>query len=199
MGSSPLTHQPSLFAREGLCFTLISTWAPPFVASIREHYTDSRGAPPGRKLAWEVTEDGEVIAHIGLGEPPYKLAPRRALGLVDARPPDRCVCCFIYRRTAGVTKGSSILRAWHDVAALDWQHRYGWIPEHWETLVLPSAVNSRVPGACFRRAGYRPLGMTTGRSARRPAGRSHGARIWEDAEPKLVLYRGPLARVSRLA
>jgi hypothetical protein len=39
--------------------------------------------------------------------------------------------------------------------------------------------------------------MTTGRTARRPAGSTHGARVWSDGTPKLVLYRGPLVREAR--
>ena len=77
-----------------------------------------------------------------------------------------------------------------------WNMRYlGW-SLHWLTLVEPASVASVVPGACFRRAGYRSLGMTTGRTARRPAGSTHGARVWSDGTPKLALYRGPLARVA---
>lgn len=68
---------------------------------------------------------------------------------------------------------------------------------HWESLVDPSEVKSPVAGASFRRAGYRSLGVTTGRSARRPPGHAHGKRVWTDASPKLVLYRGPLAREAK--
>jgi hypothetical protein len=101
------------------------------------------------------------------------------------------VNCFIYRLECPdrKTKASAILREWHRVAAEDWQREYGWTPEHWETM-----TGEGRQGLCFRRAGYRPIGMTTGRSARRPAGNTHGPRVWVDAEPKLVLYRGPLAR-----
>ena len=74
------------------------------------------------------------------------------------------------------------LSTWHPdfVAAIrahytHWQHRYGWAPVHWESMVGPTFVASKVPGACFRRA---------------------GKRVWMDSEPKLVLYRGPLARVA---
>lgn len=190
--------QLSLFAPKaaGLSFHACSTWDPHFVQAIRAHYTGSRGAPPGRKLAWVVVEDGEAIGVLGLGEPPYKLAARRRLGIQDARPLPGTACNFIFRRWGGVSPGSAILRAWHPVAGLLWQAEYGEALEHWESLVLPSAVASEVPGACFRKAGYRSLGMTTGRSARRPAGSTHTARVWSDAEPKLVLYRGPLARVN---
>jgi len=93
-------------------------------------------------------------------------------------------------------RSSAILRAWHPVAARDWARRYGWEPEHWETLVDPAAVRSTNPGACFRRAGYRSLGMTTGWTARRPPGHTHGPRVWSVGTPKLVLYRGPLARLE---
>lgn len=178
-----------------IVFFLISTWEPTFVEQIRAHYTKSRGAPPGKKLAWRVEEDGEAIAWIGLGEPCYKLAPRRRLGIEDARPLPHTVCNFIFRRIGGVATGGEILRAWHEIAGQDWCNRYGWVPEHWETLVLPSAVESAVPGACFRKVGYRSLGLTTGRTARRPPGHTHGPRVWSDSEPKLVLYRGPLARM----
>lgn len=176
---------------------LASTWDHRFIAAIRRHYTKSSGPPWGKKLAWRAGD-----AWIGLGEPSFKLAPRRRLGLLDARPAPRTVTVFIFRREAPMLEGvdgSNILRAWHDRAAADWEARYGWSPEHWETMVLPSAVASENPGACFRRAGYRSLGMTTGRSARRPPGHAHGARVWSDSEPKLVLYRGPLVRLPKAA
>lgn len=181
----------------GLHFVRISTWDPEFVRAIRDHYTGSRGPPYGKKLAWCIEEDGDPIGWIGLGEPMFKLSPRRRLGLDDARPLDRTVCNFIFRRTGGARKGSEILRAWHPIAAREWDNRYGWAPVHWETLVLPSAVASTVPGACFRRAGYRSIGMTTGRSARRPPGSTHGPRVWGDSAPKLALYRGPLKRLPK--
>ena len=168
---------------------LRSTWDPALVAAIRRHYTGSRGAPPGKKMAWRVGD-----AFIGLGEPSYKLAPRRRLGLADARPLPHTVCQFIFRREEprGPWRGSDLLKAWHEVCSADWAERYGWEPVHFETLVLPSAVGSAVPGACYRRAGYRSLGMTTGRGARRPPGNTHGPRVWGPTDPKLVLYRGPL-------
>jgi len=179
-------------------FELCSTWAPDFVAAIRRHYTKSRGAPPGKKLAWRIWESGDLRGYIGLGEPAFKLAPRRRLGLADARPLPGTVCCFIFRlERPGLALASSILRAWHPVAERAWMERYGQTIEHWETLCQPGATRSAVVGACYRKAGYRSLGLTTGRSARRPAGSTHGARVWIDAEPKLVLYRGPLQRVLR--
>jgi len=178
-----------------LAFVPVSTWDPAFVSEIRAHYPGSRGAPPGKKQAWRVEWGGEPIAWIGLGEPAFKLAARRALGISDARPLASTVCCFIYRRVRpeGPT-GRDLLRAWHARAASDWSQRYGWSPVHWETLVLPSAVPGSVPGYCFRRAGYREIGATTGRGACRP---EHGRRVWGPTQPKVVLYRGPLPRLSR--
>lgn len=179
-----------------IAFVPISTWAPDFVAAIRRHYTGSRGAPVGKKLAWRIEEDGRTVGWIGLGEPSYKLAPRRRLGLVDARPLPFTVSNFIYRLEGErAAKASAILAKWHDEAAMAWRTRYGWLPVHWESMV--GQGDSDNPGACFRRAGYRKLGLTTGRSARRPAGATHGARIWCDAPPKLVFYRGPLPRVAQ--
>jgi hypothetical protein len=147
-------------------------------------------------MAWVAMADDQPFAILGLGEPAFKLAPRRRLGIADARPLPETVCNFIFRRFGPEVdvRGSDVLKAWHVVAAEQWKARYGWAPVHWETLVLPSAVKSGVPGACFRRAGYRSLGLTTGRSARRPPGHTHSARVWSDSEPKLVLYRGPLER-----
>lgn len=180
---------------------LVSTWHPDLVAAIRSHYTGSRGAPPGKKLAVRIEAGGETIAWYGIGEPAYKLAPRRRLGLADARPLPRTVGNWLYRRVRrGLhgrgLRGSAIIRAAEAHLAEAWEARYGWAPVHWETMVLPSAVASEVPGAAYRIAGYRSLGYTTGRSARRPAGATHGARVWGDAEPKLVLYRGPRHRSS---
>lgn len=175
-------------------FEPISTWAPDFVAAVRRHYTGSKGAPVGKKLAWRIHEDNRVVGWIGLGEPSYKLAPRRRLGLSDARPAPHTVNNFIYRLEGPrTTPASQILRMWLPVASAAWYHRYGWTPVHWETMV--GQGDERNPGACFKRAGFRTLGLTTGRSARRPAGHSHGKRIWIDAPPKIVLYRGPLVRL----
>lgn len=182
-------------AAETLAFIPISTWAEDFVGAIHRHYTESKGAPPGKKLAWRIIENGRVIGWIGLGEPSFKLAPRRKLGLLDARPLPETVSNFIYRlegpRTA---KASQILRAWLPVAAQGWKDRYGWLPVHWETLI--GQGDAKNMGACFKRAGFRSLGLTTGRSARRPPGHTNGARIWMDSTPKLVLYHGPLARIG---
>ena len=84
----------------------ISTWAPDFVASIRRHYTGSRGASPGKKMAWRIKEGERVVGFIGLGELSYKLAPRRALQgrteeeeeiLAGARPLLHTVGLFIFR------------------------------------------------------------------------------------------------------
>jgi hypothetical protein len=177
-------------------FELGSSWDADALAAIRAHYTGSDGPPPGKKAMWRIVENGRHRGWLGLGEPAFKLAPRRRLGLEDARPLAQTVCCFIYRLDgAGRALASHILRAWHPVAAVAWAQRYGQPPVHWETMVDPCCIQSAVPGACFRRAGYRSLGLTTGRTARRPAGHSHGPRLWADASPKLVLYRGPLARI----
>lgn len=176
-------------------FEMGSTWDRDFIAAIRSHYPGSKGPPYGKKSAWRIIENGRLRGWIGLGEPSFKLAPRRRLGITDARPLPETVCIFIYRVFEGVELASTILRAWHPVAAGTWQQRYSWRPVHWETLVDPAEVRSPVPGACFRRAGYRSLGMTTGRGARRPVGRAHGKRVWGNTSPKLALYRGPLARI----
>lgn len=184
-----------------IAFLQVSTRAPDFVAAIHAHYSGSRGAPPGQKLAWRIVEDGRTIGWIGLGEAPYKLSPLRRLGIADARPPRTAACCFIYRledRAVRHTSASAILRAWHPIARQEWERRKGHPLVHWITMVDPSRVQSVVPGACFRRAGYRPLGMTTGRSRRRPVGHGCGKpAVWCDSTPKLVLYRGPLSRKPR--
>ncbi len=41
-----------------IAFWPCSTWDPDFVACLREHYTRSRGAPPGKKRAWRVIDHG---------------------------------------------------------------------------------------------------------------------------------------------
>lgn len=176
-------------------FRQVSTWDPSLVSAIRRHYTGSRGAPPGKKMAWVVSLNGQDVAWYGLGEPAYKLAPRRRLGLTDARPLEHTVCDFIYRLETRELVASELLAELQSEAAHGWAERYGWEPVHWETLVQPNAVATEVPGYCYRRIGYRSLGYTTGRSARRPPGNTHGPRVWSDAPKKLVLYRGPLRRV----
>jgi hypothetical protein len=174
---------------------LESTWDKGYLEAIRSHYTDSRGPPPGKKMAWRIFDtDGTMRGYIGLGEPPFKLAPRRRLGLEDCRPLPFTVCCTIFRlEQPGPTKASDLLLAWHDVAAEDWKTRYGFAPVHWETMCMDRGHGGAV-GACFRRAGYRSLGYTTGRTARRPPGHTHTDRVWSDGKPKLVLYRGPQPR-----
>ena len=178
---------------------LASTWDRRFVDAILAHYSGSKGPPPGKKLAWEIFEGARHRGWVGIGEPSFRLAPRRRLGLVDARPLPYTVNVFIYRLDAkwdGAERASMVLRAWHEFAEEAWLHRYGWVPIHWETLVDPEEVESVVAGACFRRAGYRSLGETTGRGARRPPGATHGARVWGPVSKKIVFYRGPLPRIE---
>lgn len=182
---------------KGLSTQVISTWHPEFVAAIRRHYTKSRGAPVGKKMAWRIVFNDVVIGWFGLGEPAFKLAARRRLGIVDARPLPFTVSNFIFRleRDTG-PNASHVLKHCLPLFIDEWERRYGWRPLHIETLVDPSEVSSEVPGYCYRRSGFRSLGMTTGRSARRPAGHSHSVRVWSDSTPKLVLYYGPLPRVQ---
>lgn len=178
-------------------FKLLSARDSRFVAALRSHYTRSGGAPYGKKICMEIFEDGQHRGWIGLGEPSFKLSPRRRLGLEDARPLPQTVCCFVYRLDApGPSRASAILDAWHPVASRWWEIAYHWTPLHWETMIDPTRIREQLnPGACFRAVGYRSLGMTTGRSARRPEGHGKGSpRLWVDDTPKLVLYRGPLHR-----
>jgi len=205
--NNPHLFEAFVFDRKvGIAFRRVSTGLPAFKAAIQAHYTKSKGAPYGKKMAWEILEDSEHRGWLGLGEPAYKLAARRRLGLMDGRPLPHTVCDFIYRldgeEAEDADRASDILKAWHVVAAADWAAEYGWAPVHWESMVDPEEVKSTGstnPGACYRRAGYRSLGMTTGRGAIRPPGASHGARIWVDKSVKLVLYRGPLARLPKIA
>lgn len=178
-------------------FLPVSTWDPEFLASLREHYSKSEGPPPGKKIAWRIVVGGRHLGWIGLGEPSFALGARRRLGLPAHPPQPLTVGCFIYRvETRGLARSSDVLKAWHIVASREWLTRYRLAPVHWETLVDPAQVESENAGACFRRAGYRRLGWTSGRGARRPAGSSHGARVWGPTAPRLVFYRGPLARVA---
>ena len=179
-------------------FEECSTWADDFRGAVLRHYTGSMGAPVGKKQGWRIYEHNGhsriLIGWIGLGEPSYKLAPRRRLGLRDARPLDRTVSNFIYRLEGPrLTPASGILRMWMPVAADCWERRYGWRPVHWESMV--GQGDAKVLGACFRGARWRQLGWTTGRTARRQTGNSHSKRTWSDAPPKLVFYFGPLARL----
>lgn len=193
-------QQAGLFAvpPDELDFVRVPTTAGRFHAAILRHYTKSEGAPPGKKIGWEITEGGRTVGYVGLGEPAFKLAPRRRLGLVNARPLEGTVSNFIYRLEGPrLAKASTILRAWHVIATRDWLAEYGWAPVHWETMVGQGVAGNL--GACFRRAGYRALGWTTGRTARRPLGHRAGPRVWGDGTPKLVLYRGPLARLPEVA
>lgn len=176
-------------------FLPVSTWDREFVASLREHYSESNGAPPGKKIAWRIMVGGKHLGWIGLGEPTFALAARRRLGLPPHPPQPLTVGCFIFRvEREGLARGSDVLRDWHAVASREWEKRYGFAPVHWETLVDPAHVKSDNAGACFRRAGYRSLGWTTGRGARRPTGATHAARVWGPTSKRLVFYRGPLAR-----
>ena len=185
-------------------FVRISTWDAEFVAAIRRHYTGSRGAPPGKKMAWQINWCGDPLGWYGIGEPAYKLAARRALGIADARPLEFTISNFIFRieRHDGIVApvSSAILRAATEQSERDWHDKYGWSPIHTETMVDPASVgvghDAHVAAYCFRRAGYRSIGYTTGRTARRPPGATHGSRVWGESSPKLVLYKGPLHRVN---
>lgn len=180
---------------DGLHFVFVPTYEAGFLAALRRHYTGSRGPPPGRKLAVEVWEGETLRGWWGVGEPPFKLAARRTLGIDDARPLPGTVCDFVYRlESPGAVPASRILARARVVMAAEWARRYGETPTHWETLVDPARVVSGLPGYCYLRAGYRRIGETTGRGARRPPGATHGPRVWGPASRKVVLYYGPLSR-----
>lgn len=121
---------PLLALRPGAYFDQCSTWAPDFVEAIRRHYTGSRGAPPGKKMAWRIFEAGQLLGWIDIGEPAFKLAARRRLGLADGRPLHETVCCFIYRievdRSERNASSSGILLAWLPEAESAWRREYGW-------------------------------------------------------------------------
>jgi hypothetical protein len=177
-----------------LHFVPVSSQDPRFLASLRRHYTKSAKAPYGKKQVWEIyEEDGESIAlvgYLGLGEPIFRLAVRARVG---RRPDDRANTAsnFIYRLEGPrVSLASDILKAWIPVAQADWKARYGEELIHIESLIGQGEPGN--PGASFKAAGFRTLGMTSGRTARRPA---HGKKVWSNTTPKLVLYWGPLARV----
>ena len=123
-----------------ISFEECSTWSDDYRGAILRHYTGSRGAPVGKKQGWRIFEHvgpiTNLIGWIGLGEPSYKLAPRRRLGLQDARPLDRTVSNFIYRlEGARFTTAREILRKWMPVASEWGERRYGWRPVHWESMV----------------------------------------------------------------
>lgn len=192
-----------------ISFEPLSTWDPDFVSALRRHYTGSLGPPPGRKLAWRIVEGGVLVrGYIGLSEPSFKLAARRRLGLDDARPLPGTASNFIFRlEAAGAIKASQILRAWIPVAEAEWLRRYDESLVHLETMIDPSKTTSPVVGACYRRAGFRHIGQTTGRMCRRPAAGegagAHGStswpsggRQWGQGSVKQVFYRGPLARLA---
>lgn len=90
----------SLFGSDGLVFELAARWHD-VIAEVAAHYPGSRGLPPGRKIVWAVVERGDHVAYLGLGEPAFKLAARRELGLTDARPLPGTVGNFLFRRWGG--------------------------------------------------------------------------------------------------
>ena len=196
-----------LFApRDGLYFEPVSTWDHRIRRYIEAHYTNSGGAPPGKKQAWLVWEDSLAVGCVGLGEPSFRLAARRRLAgnaASDILP--HTVNCWIFRVESHTGRASEILRAWLPVAEEQWAKRYGWRPVHIETLIGQDGEGGRLHhggalGACFRRCGFRSLGWTTGLTVRRPPGHTHDddgdSRVWSKGNtPKLVLYRGPLARL----
>lgn len=189
-----IVAHPRIFAAK-LHFTPMSSQDPAFLAALRRHYTGSARAPYGRKQVWEIHEELlgqlDLVGYIGLGEPIFKLAVRRRLGL-DPSFKSNTANNFIYRLEGPrYSLASDILRAWIPVAQADWKTRYGEDLTHIETLI--GQGEDANPGASFKAAGFRSLGMTSGRTARRPA---HGKRVWSDGVPKLVLYWGPLHRVA---
>jgi hypothetical protein len=90
-----------------IAFWPCSTWDAGFVACLREHYTRSRGAPPGKKRAWRIVDHGAHRGYIGLGEPPFKLSPLRRLGLDNARPPPRAYATSSFDWNVGGNRGAA--------------------------------------------------------------------------------------------
>ena len=102
-----------------IAFLPISTWARETLDEIHAHYPKSRGAPPGKKLAWRIYEEGRFRGLIAIGEAPFALSARKALGIPIHPPQPGTVACFIYRVQPGDASASSILRLWHPLAELE--------------------------------------------------------------------------------
>ena len=134
--------------------------------------------------------DGGILGIIAAGEPMFRCAPRDralALNLAPGVPPPRWLVACVAFRVEGAPFGvaSRAIALWRASVAQDWSERYGDAVRAWETLVGPPRS-----GACFRHDGWRRVGYTTGRGARRPGGHGHSKRIWIDTgERKMVLLR----------
>ncbi len=173
----------------------------PFKEALLRHYTESKGSPAGKKLGWGIWEGSALRGYLGLAEPSARLAARRALGIENIEPLPGTYSNFFYRLEApGAWRASEILIAWHSQLADDWAERYplgakyptSHRPVHVETMVDAGKIASVNPGYCYKLAGYKVIGGTTGRGARRPPGSTHGPRVWGDVSRKIVLYHGPL-------
>jgi len=184
----------------GVAFHAISTWDPDFKAAILRHYPGSKGAPPGRKQAWAIEDSTGVCGFIGIGEPSFALAARRNLEGRDTYDKDGTWNIFMYRlerRCAGKRAGE-VLKLWHEIGPCEFEERYGVKAIHFETIVGDKEVKAAVPGATFRRAGYRVIGRTSGLGAKRPPGHTHGKRkIVKHGKRRLVFYKGPAPRKPR--
>lgn len=178
-----------------LWFHLVRGSDPGLVRAIQRHYPGSKATPGGRCLCWQIVENDRTIGYIGLGDAMPHLQARRKLGLKSSLAMKHSVCVFMYQlvdRSKRVSEASTILAKWHGIASWCWLIRYNWRPVHWETFVNPLLIRERDnPGACFKRVGYRTIGMTSGTTHCYSKHRTP-----EQNASKIILYKGPLARIS---
>lgn len=196
---APVAVQASL----DLCAGLLERVSPndsEYAAIWSRHYTRSRGAI-GRQTHYLVRLGGRVVGIVAAGEPMFRNRARdRALGLVyahDKEPPPRWLASCVAFRVEGAPHGfaSACLAEFRAGAASDWKREYGDEIMAWETTVEPPRY-----GACFRKDGWRRVGRTTGRGARRPAGHGHGRkRVFVATTRKIVLVRDGRAATKAAA
>lgn len=178
-----------------LWFEMIGKGHSGLIQAIKRHYPGSKRPISGRCMCWEITETEGVIGYIGLGDTTLNLVARKRLGTGSAYKLHESVCVFMYQlvdQRKRYNCASTILKRWESIASKCWFLRYGWRPMHWETFVNPQLIKEKDnPGACFKRAGYRTLGWTSGKSAQH----YHPERTVAQNSRKIVLYKGPLARI----
>jgi hypothetical protein len=181
------------FARRGGEFIEVSSSDAGLREAMRSHYSKPRGFV-GRRIIYEVRVDGTLYGYTSSNSATMNLPGRSRVFFAAQRYLNRIVnngFFHVYRVDDQYPFRNfvdAVVEHWEKVSPLGWKDRYGDDVVGFETLVqIPRT------GECYRRAGWRKVGLTKGHTCRRVAGKStdswSGRRVWSRGPRKWVFVK----------
>jgi len=179
-----------------LCLTQTKRTDPRLLSRMATHYSQPKGFV-GRNICYSIEYNGIYYGHIVFGSSTRFLPGRNDFLGIDLGSLNNVVNNIFYNVSSADKYPkrnftSHVLVEAEKQVVIDWLDKYGDEVRGFETLVeLPRT------GELYKRAGYVPVGRTTGYTCKRVAGNGtdswSGKRVWntdpEQLRPKIVLCK----------